>query len=205
MRLTSQDWRKLQLPLLTLGVALIVATLLYYATDTRLTKAQQLLQTQQNALNQARQRYQASGAEKDNIVKYMPMYQTLISQGFVGEEQRVRWIDDLRNTNMNYKFFGINYDIGAQQDYKPAFPLNVGSFILHRSVMKLNFAMLHEMDLLTLIQALSKNQSPRFMVRDCTITRVSGGGRNKFLPNLNAACELDWLTIREPGSVEKQP
>ncbi len=200
MKLTAQDWRKLQLPLITFGVALIIATLLYSATDARLIKVNESLQKQQSALSQARNRYQTSGAEKDNIVQYLPKYQQLIQQGFVGEEQRVDWIDDLRDINMRYKFFGISYDIGTMQDYKPAFPLDVGNFRLHRSTMKLTLAMLHEEDLLTLFQALPQEQNPPFMLRDCTITKVDGGGRGKFLPNLNSVCEIDWLTVTEPNT-----
>jgi len=200
MKLTAQDWRKLQIPLITFGVALIIATLLYSVTDERMLKAEQDLQSQQSLLNQARTRYQTSGAEKDNIVQHLPGYQKLIQQGFVGEEQRVDWIDDLRNINMRYKLFGINYNIGAMQDYKPAFPLDIGNFKLHRSTMKINLAMLHEGDLLTLFQALPQEQNPPFMLRDCTITKASGGGRGKFLPNLNSECEIDWLTVTEPNA-----
>lgn len=201
MKLTAQDWRKLQLPLITFGVALIIATLLYSATDSRLVKAEQALQLQNNALDQARNRYRTSGVERDTIVKYLPLYQDLIDRNFVGEEQRIDWIDGMRDINIRYKLFGISYDIDAIQDYKPVFPLATGNFKLHRSVMKLSIAMLHENDLLTLFEARPARNTPPNMLRDCTITRIAGGGRGKFLPNLNATCEIDWLTITEPNVV----
>lgn len=205
MTFTSHDLRKLQLPFITLGVSIILATLLYSTTDARKNKAEQLLKTQQGALGQARQRFQTSGAEKENIVKFMPAYQKLIDRGFVGEERRVDWIDDLRNVNLRYKLFGVSYDIGTQEDYKPKFPLDTGKFKLHRSVMNITFAMLHENDLLTLLTALPGQTNSLFMLRDCTIERVAGGGRGKFVPNLNTACEIDWLTITEPSSNGGKP
>jgi hypothetical protein len=205
MTLTAQDWRKLQLPIITLGVALIVSTLLYSATDARILKVRNDLQKQQTALRQARQHLETSGMEKDNIVKFMPAYQKLIDRGFVGEEQRVDWIDDLRKINMRYKLFGINYDIGTQEEYKPKFPLDTGSFKLHRSSMKITFAMLHENDLSTLLTALPGESNPPFMLRDCTIERVPGGGKGKFLPNLNTSCEIDWLTVTEPPGSGAKP
>jgi hypothetical protein len=198
MNFSTQDWRKLQLPLLTLGASIILATLLYYTTDARKLKAQQLLQTQQAALNQARQRYQTSGEEKETIIKYLPLYQALIKRNFIGEEQRIDWIDGMREINMRFKLFGVSYDISAIQDYKPGFPLDTGNFRLHRSVMKLTMAMLHENDLLTLFLAQPAKDLTPNMLRDCTITRVAGGGRGKFLPNLNTTCEIDWLTVSEP-------
>ncbi len=200
MKLTPQDWRKLQLPLITFGVALIIATLLYSTTDARRTKVEKELQAQNNLLNQARSRYLTSGAEKESIVHYLPLYQKLIQQGFIGEEQRIDWIDDLRNINIRNKFFGVSYDIGTMQDYKPAFPLDVGNFKLHRSSMKLSFAMLHETDLLTLLRDLPLEQNPPFMLRDCILSKADGGGKNKFVPNLSSICDIDWLTMTEPSA-----
>lgn len=198
MNLTVQDWRKLQLPMVTLGIALIISTLLYSTTDGRRLKAQEALQAQQSALDKARQRYESSGLEKETIEKFLPAYEKLLERGFVGEEQRIDWIDDLREINLRQKLFGINYDIGSQEDYKPKFPLNVGSFKLHRSTMKINFSMLHEGDLTMVLTALPAENNPPFMVRDCNIERLPGGGQGKFLPNLKTSCELDWLTVSEP-------
>lgn len=194
-----QDLRKLQLPLITFGVALIFATLVYSATDARKTQAEHRLDAQKTALMQAQQRYQSSGQEKDNIIKYLPEYQKLIARGFVGEEQRVDWIDDLRKVNLRHKLFAISYDIATQEDYKPGFPLNAGKFKPHRSVMKISFPMLHEGDLLTLLQELPNETNPPHLVRDCVIERRPGGARGKFLPNLNADCVLDWITVSEPS------
>jgi hypothetical protein len=199
MKLTTHDWRKLRLPLITFGAALIISTLIYSTTDARKTNAEQMLQKQQNVLNQARQRYQTSGTERENIIQYLPSFQHLVKQGFIGEEQRAHWMDDLHNLNIYYKLFGISYDIAPQQDYKPAYPLDTGKFILRRSVIKLSFSMLHELDLLTLLNALAVDESPRLMFRDCAITRVSGGGKGKFLPNLASVCEIDWFTLKDPS------
>jgi len=199
MNMSAQDWRKLQLPLITLGGAIIFSVLLYSATDARMVKAQEQLAQQQSELDKARQRYQTSGEEKANIIKFMPEYQKLIDRGFVGAEQRVDWIGDLRNISMQYKLFGVSYDIATQEeDYKPKFPLNAGNFKLHRSAMKVSFAMLHENDLQVLLAALPNEINAPFMTRDCIVERIQGGGRGKFLPNLSASCEIDWLTVTEP-------
>lgn len=198
MKLTPQDWKVLRNPLIGFGVALIVLTLLVSYVESRRNEAVQALQTQQAQLNQARQRFQTSGQEKETITKYLPIYQRMIKDGFIGEERRIEWVDNLRNIHQQYKLFNINYSIGTQEEYKPSFALNVGTFSLHRSVMKLELAMLHEGDLLTLIEALDQEQTAPFILRQCEITRLSGAKANVLAPTLTANCELDWLTIREP-------
>ena len=198
MKFASSDLRKLQMPLLILAATLILAWLIISTADERELKTTEMFQKQNAELEKARQQYRASGSEKDNIVKYMPLYERLIKRGFIGEEQRVDWISDLRNINQRYKLFGVSYDIASQEEYKPKFPVNAGNFKIHRSVMKLTFALLHENDLLTPFEALPTENNPPFMVRDCTVTRTNNTLRGKFEPNLSATCEIDWLTIEEP-------
>lgn len=205
MKFSPQDWRKLRYPMIGLGIALILMTLLVGYVGQRKDAVQHALDNQQSQLNQARQRYQTSGQEKETITKYLPLYQRLISEGFIGEERRIEWVDSLRTIHQQNKLFAINYSIGKQEEYKPAFALNMGSFILHRSIMKLELSMLHEGDLLTMIESLAAQQTTPFMLRECEIKRLSTTTQNKLIPNLVANCELDWLTIREPKTAGAAP
>lgn len=202
MNLSKQDWNKLRYPIISFGMALIVATLVVGYAEKRRDDQQQAMIQQEGQLNQARQRYQASGQEKEVITQYLPLYLQLIQDGFIGEERRLEWVDGLRTIHQQNKLFGINYTIETQQEYKPTFALNVGPFSLQRSTMKLELAMLHEGDLLTVINALDAQQSTPFIVRDCEVTRTGATNMSTLGPNLRANCELDWLTIREPQAVK---
>src|SRR3989338_1780571 len=138
------------------------------------------------------------------ITEFLPQYQALISQGFVGEERRIEWVDDLRAQHKNHKLFGIKYNISRQEKYTPVFARNLGGFVLHRSVMKLELDMLHEGDLLQLTESLNANNAASFMLRDCEIVRLNTNGTpsNQLIANLHAQCELDWLTLREPAPIQ---
>ena len=199
MKLNAQDWRKLQIPLICLCFTLLVVAALCAWANHYMNKQALLLQTQTNTFNQARSQYQASGLEKQNIIENLPQYQQLINMGLVGEERRIEWVEGLRETHKQYKLFSINYEIGQQEVYKPSFMPNIGNFILHRSIMKLNFPMLHEGDILSLIEGLKSHQTTPFIVRDCILTRQYRVVNLKALtPNQAADCEIDWITIREP-------
>lgn len=204
MKLNKQDWQKLQTPLVILGSVIITVALLFGFAQYYNTNQEQALQTQKNLLNAARQRYQSSGTEKDMITEFLPQYQTLISQGFVGEERRIEWVDDLRAQHKNHKLFGIKYNISQQEKYTPVFARNLGGFVLHRSVMKLELDMLHEGDLLQLTESLNANNAASFLLRDCEIVRLNTNGTpsNQLIANLHAQCELDWLTLREPAPIQ---
>lgn len=205
MKLTSHDWKVLQLPLIAFGFVLIVVLALISYTGNKKAEALIKLESQKSQLNQARQRFQTSGMEKEMIAKYMPMYLDLVRRGFIGEERRIEWIDDLRTINQQFKLFGIHYSIGTQEIYKPPFQVDTSIFSLHHSLMKIEIPLLHEGDVLTVLNYLDSRQSAPFMPRDCVISRLSSSTKNKFLPYLNASCELDWLTISEPSLTGAKP
>lgn len=204
MKLNKQDWQKLQPTIIVLVVVIIAVSGLIALAYNFSNQQEQAMQNQQNLLNAARQRFQSSGIEKATITEYLPQYQALINKGFVGEERRLEWVDELRKQHQALKLFSIKYSIGLQEPYKPSFATNLGGFVLNRSVMNLDLDMLHEEDILQLTEALSKKNKEVFMLRDCEITRLNGGGAlgNNLVANLHAKCELDWLTLREPAPIQ---
>ncbi|MFL9611385.1 hypothetical protein ACKF11_15005 [Methylobacillus sp. Pita2] len=202
MKLNRQDWQRLALPLTALLVALVFAVgIVAYALAYR-DEVGQRLQQQQSQLMQARSRLLSSDQERENIIRYLPVYQRLINEGFIGEEHRIEWVDALRNTHQSQRLFGIKYSIGAQAPYQPGFVGNTAPFTLYRSIMKLELPLLHEGDLLVLLDGLKRNQSTPFLVRDCTMERSGVAVTTMLAPVASVACEIDWLTLREstPGA-----
>lgn len=204
MKLEQNDWKRLQIPLAILGgIIVVVVVCIVFAQQYKADQEQALL-TQQNQLNAARQRYQSSGLEKEIITEFLPQYQALINKGFVGEERRIEWVERLREQHKNHKLFGIKYSIKQQEKYTPAFATNIGGFTLSRSIMQFELDMLHEGDLLQLTESLSGANAAALILRDCEITRLNEGGAlsAQLTANLHAQCELDWLTLREPATIQ---
>jgi hypothetical protein len=197
--LTPQDWRKLRYPILALGAVLVIVGLLVSLADQYRTKNNIALQQHQRLLNEASNKYESSGLEKQTIIQYLPVYNDLLQDGFIGEERRIEWIEMLREIHAQYKLFSIDYSISLQERFRPTFISNIGNFIMNRSTMKLDLDMLHEGDLINLLNGLKEQTTP-FIVRDCEMTRPIGAAINtkKVVANLSASCEIDWLTLRDP-------
>ncbi len=206
MSMTPQDRRKLQWPIIGLVLAIMVVGLLVTYANQYRAESESALQAQQNLLNQARQKYQSSGTEKETIIQYLPIYNRLLANGFVGEERRIEWIEALRQIHAQHKLFSIDYSIGLQENYTPSFLTNLGNFKLKRSVMSLKLDMLHEGDLLALLDGLHEQTTP-FIVRECEIKRPVGAVVNakNMVPNMQANCEIDWLTLRDPQLTSTLP
>ena len=177
---------------------------LIYQLDQALTASTRELAQQEIQMREARTRLQKSGEEKAVIVRFLPNYQYLQRIGFVGDEQRLNWLEGLRLSNQEAQLFGVQYQIGSQQPYPYASELTPGQLTLHQSVMKLNFQLLHEGDLMTFLGTLAKQGAGFFAVNQCMIQRLNADGSVRPQPNLGAECEIAWITATPAAPGDKK-
>jgi hypothetical protein len=189
----------LQRPLGALAAVIAIGAILLYYTDHVLQSAQRAVVQQQIQLRNARIQLNKSGEEKATIVRYLGQYQYLQQLGFVGDEQRINWLDGLRLANQQTRLFGVDYQIGVQQPYPYAAELDPGPLTLYQSVMKINLKLLHEADLMRFLGALAQQGAGVFSVNQCAMERIDAGDNLRNQPNLRAECELAWITLRPPG------
>ena len=208
MKITRQDIDALRTPLIALVATLIASAALVFMSGAVLDSAHQLRTKRENELRQARLKIQNAGEEKELISRYLSTYQQLAREGFVGEEQRITWLDSLRAANEEARVFGVEYDLSAQRPYIYAAEFNPGQLMLQESVMHLKFGMLHEEDLPRFLEALARRGGGFFTVDDCTVRRartldveVRPG---QVEANLMADCNLRWLTVRPQGPGDKK-
>ncbi|MBI1966240.1 MAG: hypothetical protein HYV99_02485 [Betaproteobacteria bacterium] len=194
--MTQADFQALKNPLLVLLVVILAAAAAIYYTDQMMTAARRQLAREQAQLKEARTRLQKSGDEKDIIVSHLERFRQLQRIGFVGEEQRINWLDGLRLSNQQADLFGVDYQIEAQKPYPYSADFNPGQIALNQSVMKLRFRLLHEEDLMRFLNALARQGAGVFTVDQCAMRRVDTGGVIRFQPNVSADCELSWITAR---------
>lgn len=202
--MTQIDLKALQVPLLVLMATALVATGGVYYTDLLVKQARQQLAQRETQLREASTRLYQSGEEKEVITRYLASYQQLQRIGFVGEEQRINWLDGLRLANQQTELFGVDYQISAQRPYPYAAELGPGRLALHQSVMKLRFRLLHEGDLMRFFNALSSAGAGVFSIDECTLKRTEASAAVRYQPNLTADCELSWITA-QPVAAEKKP
>ena len=202
--MNAAELRALRMPLIVLALMLAVGAGLIYRIDQALAAANRELIAQQNQLREARVRLQKSGLEKDVIARYLSSYQYLQQFGFVGDEQRLNWLEALRLSNQQAQLFGVQYQIGSQQAYPYAVELDPGQLTVHQSLMKLNFRLLHEGDLMNFMHTLAKQRAGFFALNQCALQRLNSDGVARNQPNLGAECEIAWITVKPAASGDRK-
>ena len=128
------------------------------------------------------------------IEKYQVPYTQLLDRQFLGEENRLTWIEQLERTSAWLKLPNLSYHIDPQQLINAArFPIP-GSIKLRESSFSFESTLLHEGDLIDLLDGLAALPSGLFVVDSCELSKIteliSSSSRNRF----SAACEFFWYT-----------
>jgi hypothetical protein len=203
--MNQTDLKTLQTPLLVLAFVMLLAAGSVYYTDGLLDQAQLRLAQQKKHLNAAEVQLRRSGEEKRVIDTFLGGYQQLAHTGFVGEEQRINWIDGLRVANQRTDLFGVDYEISVQRPYPFASELNPGPLQLNESLMRLRFRLLHEEDLMRFFGTLAQTNTGLFAINECSLVRIDTGGVIRVEPHVRATCELSWITAKPGVAMEKKP
>lgn len=205
--MTREDLEALRTPLIVLGATLVAAILVMWFSGGVLDSAERTKAQRDAQLRDARARIQNAGEEKEMIGRYLGNYQRLARAGFVGDEQRINWLDSLRMANEEARIFGVEYDIGAQKPYIYSAEFNPGQLVLRESVMHLKFRLVHEEDLPRFFNALGRYGGGFFTVEQCHVRRLRSGDGDKgaaVQANLAAECDLRWLTVKPAAGAEKK-
>lgn len=201
MKLKEFNWRILRTPLLVLLGSLAASSAWVYFSHQWAGGTRQTLERERAVLNGIRQKSTQADQEKLLIQRYRDAYEDLQKSGAVGPEQRVNWLDALRNASQTVRSLGVDYQL-SQQTASPI-KLDTGAYKLQQSTMKLRIKLLHEGDLPSFLHALDAERPGLYLLQSCSLTRgPSGAFSVRYEAKLAAECELLWLSLIEAGTAE---
>ena len=156
---------------------------------------------QHRQLQGVRRKYHTVDEEERIIETFLPRYQALEQEGIIGREYRLDWIEKLRDASKALKLPSLVYDIETQEAFEPTIPVQDGKFKVFVSRMNLQLGLLHEEDLLRLLQNLDKNVAGLYSVSRCSVSRTRlEFQKSPTEQNLTANCTLNWFTVKEGES-----
>lgn len=197
--LIQENLQFMRLAIALLGLSIVTGAVLYFGGAAFLKYAESQAASAGQRLAAARQQLARSEEEKEEIRLYLPAYQSLAA-GKAGEENRLEWIDALTRIREQHKLYPIDYDIASRRPYTlPAGPAT-DALILSASRMHLRFGLLHEGDLLTLLNGLRAEGRGFYVLDGCTVSRTGQTPIPQQAENLQGECALDWLSFQPSGS-----
>jgi len=157
------------------------------------SEARAELQRQQAALDAMHARQAQGEAEARMIEQHLGAYHALIARGFVGEENRLAWIEAAQLANRDARLYGLTYTLSPRSVAPAAL---AGGLPLKQTRMVLKMPLLVETDLPRFLDALRARSAGLFRVDHCRLTRSSETAPQPLnRPELDAECELLWYTV----------
>ena len=163
-----------------------------------------------NKYNASKKRFQAISSQyltvdeqERKISQYHPLFLNLYDIGVIGGEQRLNWIETLRDAGERIRLPALRYEIDSQDVYNPGYTINSGNFKVYRSGMHLRLDLLHEGDIFQVLHDLDKKALGIYSVTGCKMLRRRGGLiENIEKANILTECTLDWFTIKKSDGSE---
>ena len=191
------DWRYLQQPIIIFIFSVMIATAMgvvgYQYESTQIVKYDKAVET----LGTTHTLYINMVNDIDLLEQYRNLYSGYKSSGLIGEERRLSWIESLENTNKVLKLPRLSYRLMPQEKFiRPGLKVKRG-VELSGSAMELSMDLLHEEDILAVLEGLRLSIKNLFTVESCSLRRSSRVGvpLNTKKANLRSICTIRWVTI----------
>ncbi len=198
MKLTRRDFRKLLLPLVATLILFLTAGILAWWSHAETKGAAQERQRAAEGKTRIEARLRQFHSEETELKERGLLLKRLQDSGILGEERRLDWMEQLRNTQRDLRLPGLKYEFAAQAPLNRTTPSGYAWF---NSPLRLQMRLLHEGDLLNALEHIQREARAMVIVRSCQLAPpTTAGERREFVAPLNADCNMDWLTARQPSA-----
>jgi len=191
------DWRYLRQPLIIFVLSVMIATSMgvfgFQYESAQVEKYDKAVEK----LSATHRLYIDMVNDIELLEQYRNLYNGYKSSGLVGEERRLSWIESLENTNEVLKLPMLTYSLLPQEEFtRPGLKVKSG-VKLGGSPMVLTMGLLHEEDLLAVLEGLRLSIKNLFTVESCSMRRSGEIGKplDTKRTNLSSKCTIRWVTI----------
>lgn len=195
--MTSPPIASLKASIALLLAALVLAAAGLFWSHRYDSAARAAVHAQQAVLDSAHERQQKGQTEARLIEQNLVAYKALTERGFIGEENRLAWIEAVQLANRDADLYGLTYTLSprttAPADLANGLPLN-------QTRMVVKMPLLVETDLPHFLDALRARTPGLFRVNNCHLSRITDAPPQPVnRPELDAECELLWFTVAAAG------
>jgi len=198
MKIGSADLPKLQFSLLAALMMMAIGTGAVYLSLSLINTAKLEQVAAQAERNDFDDKLKRVRSEEDEIRQKSAIFHKLQARGVVGEEQRLEWVELLKEIRDRRRLLDLQYEIAPQR----ALDATPGSgYAYFASSMKVQLKLLHEEDLTRLLDDLRRQARALIQVKSCNVSRLPRGSSEGGTPaQLQAECLIDWVTLHEVAS-----
>jgi hypothetical protein len=198
MKLSRSDFQLMRFNIAAISISVLLSGILIYGSQQFAYRTGNELRTAQSQLKDARNRLSVARQDQENLSSYAIEYDALEKQNIIGDDNRLDWMEGLGKLRNQNFVLGFRYNIAPQKIYSPQPVVDSGNFNLNYSEMKLQFDLLHEVQLLNFFDALHHQIKGHYQLDGCSMKHVATDENSNMdtITHITAECDGGWITLK---------
>lgn len=201
MKLEAKDFKRLQWPIVFLVIMAAVGGVSVWLTLQLKTTTEKAVRDATTARAEMQSKLARARDEEQELRDMISRFQGLKTQGYIGPERRLDWIEAIARIKTSRRVFNLEYELTPQRPVDAGILPGgsaAGGFEFMSSQMRLQLHLLHEGELLDFLAELRNSVQALIQVRSCAIERLAPNSTERGSnAQLKADCTLEWITLRE--------
>jgi hypothetical protein len=194
MKFDRRDLAKLRGSLLAMALMIALGAVVVVHSRERVAAAQTAFSAARAQRDEIVGKLGRVHGEENEIRQKAEVFNRLEAQGAIGEERRLMWVELLKELRDRRRLIEIHYEFSPQRALDAA---ETGAFGLYASAMKLEAKLLHEEDLIRLLDDLRRLAPALIQIRRCDVERLPQADTDGMARgSLRADCLIDWISLR---------
>lgn len=201
MNLTAKDLKRLQWAIAFLVIMATLGAGLVWSALQLKKSSEKSFKTATTARSEIQTKLARAREEQAELHDKINRFQALKTRGYIGAEQRLDWIEAIARIKAARRIFKLEYEFAPQRPVDAAIlpgGANAGGFEIMSSPMRLQAHLLHEGELLALLDDIRNSVQALIQVRSCSMERITPATASRTSSaQLKAECALEWITLKE--------
>ncbi len=213
MKLSTSDLKLMRWSFLATGLSALLSGTVLFMSSQYANNAIKNMRATQSQLSDARNRLTTAHQDQENLSTYASEYARWERRNVLEDDHRLDWIEGLEKLRQENLVNSFRYTIAPQKNYTGQPVIDSGNFDIRYSEMKLQFALLHEGQLLDFFTMLRKQIKGWYQLESCSLQRNSSSMAEQLdsgaivsdkitgiTPQIKAECNGGWITLKNRNS-----
>lgn len=144
----------------------------------------------------AREQFEQGRRQVREQAAYTNIFDSLLLSGLMSGEDRLEWVEQVRAFQNRRALARVDYELAPRQELSAPDAYQLGDYVLSGTRVDVSAQLLHEGDMLALLQMFRNRYQGMVVPQKCTLNRLTSVVTDEPLhPRIDLACRLVWLSL----------
>lgn len=197
--------RLLRAPIIVFALVSVVAGAALFGSHSLKQARQGELDDLRQGVSHARAQFDQARRQVREQAEYATTFDTLLQSGLTAGEDRLQWVEQVRAFQQRRGLARVDYELAPRQELSAPDAYQLGNYMFTGTRVDVSAQLLHEGDMLALLQMFRGRYQGMVVPQQCTLERMSFTASDDPLhPRIGLDCRLVWLSLEARANNDSQ-